>query len=284
MSDLIRRPRAHSDSELWVRPPPRPSLHSQCDHDVAVVTQTADIDTPIGSSSTPAIVSEGRNAHSDPIDSVIPAEGPEHVKSAKLPPVSEDANPFSNEDQVDTQAAISDHNSEHNDNSLEAKSEINLTSRFQSHPDLGIWSVSGLTIVLVCFAIYYSWNASLSSTPSALLLWNAPDNTIFTIGLLSYLSTLFVNYLITSVSDYVGRNRASTHDGIAFLNFLALSSQTSIWGLIHLIISPFPPITHGPFLSTSSIGHRLWALQRFDPLVVDHELGSYSTSFNSSSA
>lgn len=229
------RRRAQSDPQHWLgqlKPYQRSAN--------VVVSQ---IETP--SQTVPEIVSHDTTepvpfAHPGRPDQARPSE---RGKLYVQPPT--DTSPVGN-----TQRAIGDI-------APKAISELTLTARLSLFPDLGIWAVA---VLLTAFAVYYSWNASLSSTPSTILLWNTPDNTVFTIGLLSYLSMLFVNYLITSTCDYVKWHRSCKGQGIPSLSFLALSSQTSICGLIHLLFSPFPSIKPSTFLS---IGHRLWALQRF---------------------
>ena len=138
---------------------------------------------------------------------------------------------------------------------------ITLSSQMTNTPNLSVLLLAVGSILLTCFAIYYGWNASLSS--DVRFLWDRPDYTIFTVNLLSYVATLLLTNLITSTCDQLRWKKSCTENGMPFLSFLALSPGTSVLGLIHLLFSPWPR----PVLSFRSSGHRIWSLQRY-PLLI----------------
>lgn len=138
--------------------------------------------------------------------------------------------------------------------------EITLISQFTLIPNFSVLTVMALSITVTSFTVYYSWNASFTSNPSSTFLWNQPDNTIFSINLLSYISTVLVTKLIDATCDQMRWAKSSKTRGMKVLSFLALSPATSVTGLIHLLFSPVPRVA-APIIE--SIGHRLWSFQRY---------------------
>jgi hypothetical protein len=145
--------------------------------------------------------------------------------------------------------------------------EIILTSRLTSLPSFSTWTMMALSVTVTSFTVYYSWNASFTSHPSSVFLWNQPDNTIFSINLLSYLSTVLVTKLINITCDQVRWAKSCNVKGLSFLSFLALSPATSANGLLHLLISPVPRLgLRFGSLTLERIMHRLWSFQRYSPV------------------
>ena len=125
--------------------------------------------------------------------------------------------------------------------------------------------ISGRVIILLRFAVtafvasfttYYGWNGLFPNTPSPKFLWDEPNNSIFVIGALSYVSTLFVNNLVNATYDRFRWIRASRKEGIGALDWLACSPSTSIRGLLRLAFSRVPPNPE------NGSWHRLLALHR----------------------
>ena len=143
--------------------------------------------------------------------------------------------------------------------------EITLRSRLRTSPNFSLWTLVAVSVGLTSFSVYYGWNVSFSSLPSTDLLWAQPDTTIFTVNLLSYFTTVLVCSLITSTCDHIRWSKCCQQTGLDYLSFLALSPNTSILGLIHLLCSPSPRVKSGVFRNTLR-GHRLWAFQRYSPL------------------
>jgi hypothetical protein len=144
-----------------------------------------------------------------------------------------------------------------------ALNTVTLSSRLSRVPNFSPWLLAACSIAVTSFTVYYGWNASFSSTPSAHFLWNRPDNTIFTVNLLSYLATILVGTLVTATCDQLRWTKCCAKEGMPFLKFLALSSATPVSGLLHLLLSPLPPV----FSLLRSMGPRLWSLQRYNPLL-----------------
>ena len=134
--------------------------------------------------------------------------------------------------------------------------EIALTSDFTLLPNFSAWSLIAVSTTVTVFTFYYGWNASFSSTPSAKFLWNQPNNTVFTLNLLSYIATVLVSNLINIICDQLRWSKCCRGKGIPFLSFLALSSGTTFLGLVHFLFSPVP--SNGRRLE-----HRWWSLQRY---------------------
>ena len=144
-----------------------------------------------------------------------------------------------------------------------ALNRIILTSRLSRVPNFSPWLLAACSIALTSFTVYYGWNASFSSSPSARFLWNQPDNTIFTVNVLSYLATILVSTLVTATCDQLRWTKCCAEQGMPFLTFLALSSATPVSGLLHLLLSPLPPLVS----LLRSMGPRLWSLQRYNLLL-----------------
>jgi hypothetical protein len=137
--------------------------------------------------------------------------------------------------------------------------DIKLTSPLTTIPNCSVWALLTVSVVFTSFTAYYGWNASYSSNPSSKFLWEEPATTVFTVSILSSISTFLVKNLIDATCDQFRWSMCCTKGGMSLLSFLALSSTTSIQGLVHLILSP------GLLLCRSTIEtieHRLWALQR----------------------
>ena len=112
----------------------------------------------------------------------------------------------------------------------------------------------------VSFTIWYGWNGLFPNTPSPKFLWDKPNNSIFVIGMLSYVSTLFINNLARATYNRFRWVSASHEEGIGALDWLACSPSTSISSLIHLVVSRFPSIRENESWHRS--WHRLFALHR----------------------
>jgi hypothetical protein len=138
--------------------------------------------------------------------------------------------------------------------------EIPLTLQVKSAPNVFVWIWLTLTTVWTSFSVYYVWNAGVTSNPSPRFLWERPDYTIFTVGLLSFISTVLINKLISETCEQLRWNKCCKRNGMSFLSFLALSSGTSFERLVHLSLSPFPPAS---FQRLRTIEHRIWSLQRY---------------------
>jgi hypothetical protein len=124
-------------------------------------------------------------------------------------------------------------------------------------PDFVLYTLVMFSILCTSFTVYYIWNSSFSKMPSAHFIWDQPDKTIFTINILSYFATILINNLIFATCDQFRWKNSCCEDGMPFLSFLALSSGTSLTGLIHLLLNPFSK------LSLRSIGYRWWVIQRY---------------------
>jgi len=145
-----------------------------------------------------------------------------------------------------------------------------LMSRSTPLPSVLTSTLMALSVTVTSFTVYYSWNASFTSDPSSTFLWNQPDNTIFSINLLSYLSTVLVTNLIDITIDQVRWAKSGSPKGLSFLSFLALSPATPTTGLLHLLLSPTPHL--GPRLgsfTSKRVMHRLWSFQRYSPVRVN---------------
>ena len=136
--------------------------------------------------------------------------------------------------------------------------EIHLKSYFPR-------DICGRVIILLRFAAaaamasfttYYGWNGLFPNTPSPKFLWDKPNNSIFAIGVMSFVSTLFVNNLANATYDRFRWTRASRDEGIGALDWLACSPSTSISRLLHLALSRFPSIRE------NRSWHRLFAIHR----------------------
>jgi hypothetical protein len=138
-------------------------------------------------------------------------------------------------------------------------SALTLTSQWTSLPNFPVWILLGLSMLITSITVYYCWNASLASSPSARFLWNQPETTVFTINLLSYISTVLVSNLVSYTGDQLRWAKSCREEGFSFLSFLALSSATSVAGLVHLLFSPRPSVNS----SKAKIKPRWWSLQRY---------------------
>jgi hypothetical protein len=137
--------------------------------------------------------------------------------------------------------------------------EVIVDSQVTWIPDFWTLTLVVISISVTGFTVYYSWNASIALNPSQRFLWFQSDATVFTVNILSYIATVFVNALIDATCDDIRWRHSSREKGIPVLSFLALSSATSLWGLIHLLFSPVPRIQS----TSQSMSHRLWSLQRY---------------------
>lgn len=135
---------------------------------------------------------------------------------------------------------------------------ITLASRLTTTPNISILLLMAGSMAITSFIVYYRWNTSFSSNPSARFRWDQPDNIIFTVSLLSHFTVILLSNLITAACDKLRWIKCCTKEGMPFLSFLALSHGTPISGLIQLLFSPVPRLS-----SFWSLGHRFWALQRY---------------------
>jgi len=156
---------------------------------------------------------------------------------------------------------------------IQIQPNIELISRFTRIPSFSVWSHLASATVVASFTIYYAWNACFRINPRDTFLFNNPDNTIFTINLLSFMSTLLVKELIYISLDQL-RWILCSRRRLTVLEFLALSPATGTIGLVQLLASPVPhPLRH-----KNTIRHRLWSLERLFHLtsLVDLRLSLYA--------
>jgi hypothetical protein len=66
------------------------------------------------------------------------------------------------------------------------------------------------TAVVTSFTTYYGWNGLFPYTPSPKFLWDEPNNSIFAIAVLSFVSVLFINDLANAAYDRFRWIEAST--------------------------------------------------------------------------
>jgi hypothetical protein len=142
--------------------------------------------------------------------------------------------------------------------------EVILASLFTAIPDLWTMMLLATSISVTAFTVYYSWNASFPLSPVPKFLWLQPDVTVFTVNLLSYLTTITVKALLDATCDHIRWSYSCHEKGMPFLSFIALSSATSFWGLTHLVFSPVPRIRW----TYQSMSHRVWSFQRY--IAFDH--------------
>ena len=154
--------------------------------------------------------------------------------------------------------------------------EVILDSQVTLIPDFWTMTLVVISISVTGFTVYYSWNASIALNPSQHFLWFQPNVTVFTVNILSYIATVFVKALIDATCDHIRWRQSSREKGMSVLSFLALSSATSLWGLVHLLFSPVPRIQS----TSQSMSHRLWSLQRYVTLEIkSNSLDCFSMSF-----
>lgn len=107
------------------------------------------------------------------------------------------------------------------------KPELILQSRWNS---TRAFYYSGFLVALstavTSWSVFYAYNASISSSPFVLLLWNSSDTPIFTINLLTQISTLLLTELTYEVCEILRWSRASGRGGLSLLSFLALGRST----------------------------------------------------------
>ena len=71
-------------------------------------------------------------------------------------------------------------------------SEVVQDSQVTLMPDFWTLTLVVISISVTGFTVYYFWNASIALNPSQHFLWFQPDFTVFTINILSYITTVFV--------------------------------------------------------------------------------------------
>jgi len=71
-------------------------------------------------------------------------------------------------------------------------SEVVQDSQVTLMPDFWTLTLVVISISVTGFTVYYFWNASIALNSSQHFLWFQPDFTVFTINILSYITTVFV--------------------------------------------------------------------------------------------
>lgn len=92
-----------------------------------------------------------------------------------------------------------------------------------------------VTISVTIFALAYAWG---SSTEGFWLLMATPSNTMFMISILGNIAVALLNAMVRTTFDNL-RWKLSCQPsgrGIGFLEFIALSGSTSVYGFLKLMV------------------------------------------------
>jgi hypothetical protein len=136
--------------------------------------------------------------------------------------------------------------------------EVVSMSELTLIPDFWTWGLVATAITTNSFSVYYAWNAAFHAIASKTFLWMQADTTVFTINILLYIATVMVKQVINTTCDQIRWSRGCQTRGMSFLSFLALSSATPIWGLVHLLFSPIPYLSS---FTAHGLVHRAWSFQ-----------------------
>ena len=123
----------------------------------------------------------------------------------------------------------------------------------------------GLAVIVTVTAIFtsmYCWEATLRSQALEGLLWKNPQNTIFTINVLSLITIELLGVLVSTACDNF-RWKLS-QKGISLLSFTALAGTTSWLGLFQLLFAKRPTMTYEGEIDSKwgLLGYRILSLQR----------------------
>ena len=129
-----------------------------------------------------------------------------------------------------------------------------------------LWFFGALSLLVSTSAFGYAWSATSAHDWVGRIIWSNPQNTIFTINLLSHLTGLFLDGLITRASDNLRWRLCCRRQGIKLLDFMTLSGSTSFWGLARVLVSlPSEKATarKGVVAMLRRNSYRLWSTVRY---------------------
>lgn len=98
-----------------------------------------------------------------------------------------------------------------------------------------LWVLGALSFLVTMSAFGYAWSTTSAHNWVSRVIWGNPQNTIFTINLLSHLTGLFLDGLITRAFDNLRWRLCCRSQGIKLLDFMALAGSTSFLGLIRVL-------------------------------------------------
>lgn len=139
---------------------------------------------------------------------------------------------------------------------------IQLTSRQfkRNYPAVGLAVIAVMTAI---FASLYSWEAAMPSHTLRAMLWDNPQNTIFTINLVSHFTMQFLEILITTACDNLRWEQSRR--GISLLDFTVLAGTTTWLGLLQVLFARCPrKDDEGNFwVNLRQSSYRFWSIQRY---------------------
>jgi hypothetical protein len=143
---------------------------------------------------------------------------------------------------------------------------IQLRSELSFSRNYSAWKLIAIAASITALALFYAWNASLPSSSIRALMFPDPQTTVFVINILSHIAVLFLGDLIATACENLRWTLCSHRGGVTMLNFLALGSSTSVFGLFQLLFVPRLKENTEPrkqFIVRHALSVRLWPAQRF---------------------
>lgn len=134
------------------------------------------------------------------------------------------------------------------------KPRRSMWSRFPS-----TWLLMAFATALLGFTIFFAWNSTLADPFVQSLLPASPTHTITALNILSHVTVFVLQVLVSNVFEALRWAFASSEQGISAFGFMSMSRATNLLGVLYLL----------PFNSGSTefwTGHRLWGLQRYNPV------------------
>lgn len=125
------------------------------------------------------------------------------------------------------------------------------------------WGLATFSTVVAVFTVIYAWNATTVIQSLQRILWENPQTTILTINILSHITVLLLDVLISTSCENLRWMYCTRPNGLALLDFLALSGSTSVMGLFQILTAwPIIKSKTWRFKYPSGLTHRLWSATR----------------------
>jgi hypothetical protein len=107
------------------------------------------------------------------------------------------------------------------------------------------------------FTIFFVYNSSIQHPFSTKMILAQPERSILVLNILSQITILLLGWLTCAALEAVRWARACSPTGTSTYTFLVLSSATSIFGVLRLLVSKEDrqEFRRG--------GHRVWGCQRY---------------------
>ena len=143
-------------------------------------------------------------------------------------------------------------------------SQIILKNNLPFARNQSAWFMGLVSVLVTASTFGFAWN---SSAPHAQfrLIWENPQYTIFTINLLSHVTVLFLESLVSVACDNLRWSLCSRSIGMTLLDFIALAGSTSPLGLTQLLFarSAGETTVTGFAERLRNISYRHWSAQRY---------------------